>query len=46
MVSYSSRESLCDFTIFFNHKSIMEVLVELDMVDSHVTLGLDWLHAC
>ncbi|KAG5595585.1 hypothetical protein H5410_036817 [Solanum commersonii] len=35
-----------DCTIFVNCKSTMADLVELDMVDSDVILGMDWLHAC
>ncbi|KAG5571441.1 hypothetical protein H5410_061207 [Solanum commersonii] len=35
-----------DCTIFVNHKSTMVDLVELDMVDFDVILGIDWLHAC
>ncbi|KAG5629471.1 hypothetical protein H5410_001188, partial [Solanum commersonii] len=32
-------------TIFANHKSTMADLVELDMVDFNVILGMDWLDA-
>ena len=35
-----------DCTIFSNNKSTMPDLVELDMVDFDVILGMDWLHAC
>ena len=35
-----------DCTISVNHKSIIVDLVELDMVDFDVILGMDWLHAC
>ena len=35
-----------DCTISINHKSTMADLVELDMVDFDVILGMDWLHAC
>ncbi|KAH0683010.1 hypothetical protein KY289_020762 [Solanum tuberosum] len=34
----------CDISI--NHKNTMVDLVELDMVDFDVILGMDWLHAC
>ena len=36
----------CDFLISNNHKNTMANLVELDMVDFDVILGIDWLHAC
>ncbi|KAH0712585.1 hypothetical protein KY289_008544 [Solanum tuberosum] len=35
-----------DCPISVNHKSTMAYLVELDMVDFDVILGMDWLHAC
>ena len=35
-----------DCPVFINHKSTMADLVELDMVDFDVILGMDWLHAC
>jgi len=35
-----------DCPISINHKSIITNLVELDMVDFDVILGMDWLHAC
>ncbi|KAH0755813.1 hypothetical protein KY290_026083 [Solanum tuberosum] len=35
-----------DCPIFVNHKSTMTDLIELDMVDFDVILGMDWLHAC
>ncbi|KAH0705892.1 hypothetical protein KY285_010419 [Solanum tuberosum] len=35
-----------DCPIFFNRTSTMADLVELDMVDFDVILGMDWLHAC
>ena len=34
-----------DCSIFVRHKSIMADLIELDMVDFHVILGMDLLHA-
>ncbi|KAH0657055.1 hypothetical protein KY285_031937 [Solanum tuberosum] len=34
-----------DCVISINHKSTMADLVELDMVDFDVILGMDWLHA-
>ena len=36
----------CDCPVSINHKSTMADLVELDMVDFDVILGMDWLHAC
>ncbi|KAH0672886.1 hypothetical protein KY284_023973 [Solanum tuberosum] len=36
----------CDCTISVNHKSTMVDLVELDMVDFDVILGMDRLYAC
>ncbi|WMV55510.1 hypothetical protein MTR67_048895 [Solanum verrucosum] len=35
-----------DCPVFVNYKSTMDDLVELDMVDFDVILGMDWLHAC
>ncbi|KAH0739576.1 hypothetical protein KY290_038281 [Solanum tuberosum] len=35
-----------DCTVFVNHKSTIADLVELDIVDFDVILGMDWLHAC
>ncbi|KAH0637918.1 hypothetical protein KY289_037833 [Solanum tuberosum] len=35
-----------DCLVSINHKSTMADLVELDMVDFDVILGMDWLHAC
>ncbi|KAG5572887.1 hypothetical protein H5410_062653 [Solanum commersonii] len=35
-----------DCVISVNHKSTMVDLVELDIVDFDVILGMDWLHAC
>ncbi|KAH0679995.1 hypothetical protein KY290_022105 [Solanum tuberosum] len=35
-----------DCVITINHKDTMADLVELDMVDFDVILGIDWLHAC
>ncbi|KAG5575756.1 hypothetical protein H5410_055890 [Solanum commersonii] len=35
-----------DCPIFINHKSTMADLIELDMVNFDVILGMDWLHAC
>ncbi|KAG5568314.1 hypothetical protein H5410_064671 [Solanum commersonii] len=35
-----------DCPVFVNHKSTMADLVELDMVDFDVILGIDWPHAC
>ncbi|WMV32688.1 hypothetical protein MTR67_026073 [Solanum verrucosum] len=35
-----------DCPVSVNHKSTMADLVELDMVDFDVILGMDWLHAC
>ena len=35
-----------DCVISINHKDTMADLVELDMVDFDVILGMDWLHAC
>ncbi|KAH0679031.1 hypothetical protein KY284_020116 [Solanum tuberosum] len=35
-----------DCPVSINHKSTMADLVELDMVDFDVILGMDWLHAC
>ena len=35
-----------DCVISINHKDIMANLIELDMVDFDVILGMDWLHAC
>ncbi|KAH0679464.1 hypothetical protein KY284_020549 [Solanum tuberosum] len=35
-----------DCVISINHKETMADLVELDMVDFDVILGMDWLHAC
>ncbi|KAH0711565.1 hypothetical protein KY289_007524 [Solanum tuberosum] len=35
-----------DCPVFINHKSAMADLIELDMVDFDVILGMDWLHAC
>ena len=32
--------------IYINHKDTMADLVELDMVDFDVILGMDWFHAC
>ena len=34
-----------DCPISINHKKIMVDLVELDMIDFAVILGMDWLHA-
>ncbi|KAG5590185.1 hypothetical protein H5410_040699 [Solanum commersonii] len=36
----------CDCPISINHKSTIADLIELDMVDFDVILGMDWLHAC
>ena len=38
---YSSKKNLS-----INHENAMANLVELDMVDFNVILGMDWLHAC
>ncbi|KAG5574127.1 hypothetical protein H5410_063893 [Solanum commersonii] len=35
-----------DCVISINHRDTMVDLVELDMVDFDVILGIDWLHAC
>ena len=35
-----------DFHICINHKNAISDLVELDMVDLDVILGIDWLHVC
>ncbi|KAH0729889.1 hypothetical protein KY289_001077 [Solanum tuberosum] len=35
-----------DCVISINHKNTMDDLVELDMVDFDVILGMDWLHSC
>ena len=35
-----------DFPFSVNHKSIMNNLVELDMVDFNIILFLGWIHAC
>ncbi|KAH0688918.1 hypothetical protein KY289_016276 [Solanum tuberosum] len=35
-----------DCVISINHKNTMADLIELDMVDFDVILGMDWLHAC
>ena len=35
-----------DCPIFINHKNPIADLVELDMVEFDVILGMDWLHAC
>ncbi|WMV07439.1 hypothetical protein MTR67_000824 [Solanum verrucosum] len=35
-----------DCVISINHKNSMADLIELDMVDFDVILGMDWLHAC
>ncbi|KAH0765418.1 hypothetical protein KY285_001289 [Solanum tuberosum] len=35
-----------DCTISVNHNNTMVDLVELEMVDFDVILGMDWLHAC
>ncbi|KAH0652537.1 hypothetical protein KY289_030215 [Solanum tuberosum] len=35
-----------DCPISVNHKGTMTDLIELDMVDFDVILGMDWLHAC
>ena len=35
-----------DCLVSINHKDTMADLVELDMVDFDVVLGMDWLHAC
>ena len=35
-----------DCPITINHKNTMADLVELDMVDFDVILGMDWFHAC
>ncbi|KAG5570110.1 hypothetical protein H5410_059876 [Solanum commersonii] len=35
-----------DCPVSINHKSTMVDLIELDMVDFDVILGMDWLHAC
>ncbi|KAH0776371.1 hypothetical protein KY290_007782 [Solanum tuberosum] len=35
-----------DCPISVNHKSTMADLIELDMVDFDVILGMDWLHSC
>uniref|UniRef100_M1DKW3 Gag-pol protein n=1 Tax=Solanum tuberosum TaxID=4113 RepID=M1DKW3_SOLTU len=35
-----------DCPVSVNHKSTMTDLVELDMVDFDVILGMDWLHVC
>ena len=34
----------CDFPISINHKNTMAYLVELDMIDFDIILGMDWLH--
>ena len=34
----------CDYIISVNHKDTMAHLVELDMVDFDVILGMNWLH--
>ena len=36
----------CDCHVFVSHKSAIIDLIELDMVDFDVILGMDWLHAC
>ena len=36
----------CDCPICVSHKSTMVDLIELDMVDFNVILGIDWLHPC
>ena len=35
-----------DYPISVNHKSTMADLIELDMIDFDVILGMGWLHAC
>ncbi|KAH0689476.1 hypothetical protein KY289_016834 [Solanum tuberosum] len=35
-----------DCHVSINHKDTMADLVELDMVDFDIILGMDWLHAC
>ena len=51
-VSTLIRESILtkrvypDCPISINQKNIMTDLVELEMVDFDVILGMDWLHAC
>ena len=35
-----------DSPVSVNHKDTMADLVELDMVDFDVILGMNWLHAC
>ncbi|KAH0709554.1 hypothetical protein KY284_010981 [Solanum tuberosum] len=35
-----------DCPVSVNHKDTMADLIELDMVDFDVILGMDWLHAC
>ena len=35
-----------DCPVSVNHKDTMADLVELEMVDFDVILGMDWLHAC
>ncbi|KAG5606531.1 hypothetical protein H5410_028023 [Solanum commersonii] len=35
-----------DCTISVNHKSTMADVIELDMVNFDVILGMDWLHSC
>ena len=34
-----------DYPVFINYKNTMDDLVELNMVDFDVILGMDWLHA-
>ena len=35
-----------DCLVSVSHKSTMAYLIELDMVDFDVILGMDWLNAC
>ena len=35
-----------DCLIYISHKNTMADLVELDMIDFDVIIGMEWLHAC
>ena len=35
-----------NYPISINHKNTMADLIELDIVDFDVILGMEWLHAC
>ena len=40
-----SNQVYCDCGISINHKNTIAELIELDMVDFDIILGMDWLYA-